>query len=128
MSLKLTIQLIKLNAKLPRDESNLRYHFRLVKGAIKLFIDLLFEPKKKRTIYMRLFDSLDPMSQIDLLKKSVQFAKREIADNGNQYNRIIEEIATDYVWQVGITRLDYTRIDIITIVAWSGPMPVKIPR
>ncbi len=77
---------------------------------------------------MRLFDSLDPMSQIDLLKKSVQFAKREIADNGNQYNRIIEEIATDYVWQVGITRLDYTRIDIITIVAWSGPMPVKIPR
>lgn len=77
---------------------------------------------------MRLFDSLDPMSQIDLLKKSVQFAKREIADNGNQYNRIIEEIATDYVWQVGITSLDYRRIDIITIVAWSGPMPVKIPR
>lgn len=77
---------------------------------------------------MRLFDSLDPMSQIDLLSKSVQFAKREIADFGNQTNRSIEDIATDYVWQDGVIIADYTRINIITIVAWGGPMPIKIPR
>ena len=77
---------------------------------------------------MRLFDSLDPMSQIDLLKKSIQFAKREIADFGNPTNRSIEDIATDYVWQDGVITADYTRIVITTIVAWGGPMPIKIPR
>jgi hypothetical protein len=128
MSLQLTIQLIKLNAKLPKNESNIRYHFRLIKSAFDLFIDLLIKPKKKTTIYMRLFDSLDPMSQIDLLSKSVQFAKREIADGGNPTNRSIEDIATDYVWQDGVIIADYTRINIITIVAWGGPMPIKIPR
>lgn len=77
---------------------------------------------------MRLFDTFDPMSQIDVLKKSVQFAKREITDIGNPTNKSIEDIATDYVWQIGVTSLDYTRINIITIVAWGGPMPIKIPR
>ena len=52
----ITIQIIKLNRKLPKNESNIRYHYRLIKGAIVLFIDLLFNPKKKRT-YMRLFDN-----------------------------------------------------------------------
>jgi hypothetical protein len=128
MSFRMTIQLIKLNAKLPKDESNIRYHLRIVKSAFNLLADLLFEPKKKRNIYMRLFDTLDPISQIDLLSKSVQFAKREIADFGNPTNRSIEDIATDYVWQDGVIAVDYTRIDILTIPAWTGPLPIKFPR
>jgi len=123
-----TIQLIKLNFKLPKNEHNNGNNNGVIKGAYHLLINLLFNTKKKTTIYMRLFDTLDPLSQIDLLSKSVQFAKREIADNGNPTNRDIEDIASDYVWQDGVIKPDYLRINIITIVAWAGPMPVKIPR
>ena len=91
MSLKTTIQLIKLNLKLPKNELNNGNRNWVIKDFIIFASDLFFNKKKKTTIYMRLFDSLDPMSQIDLLSKSVQFAKREIADNGNPTNRSIEE-------------------------------------
>ena len=77
---------------------------------------------------MRLFDTYDPLTQIDILTKSVQFAKREIADFGNPTNRTIEDIATDYTHQEGVIVADYTRVNILIITAWTGPLPTKFPR
>lgn len=123
-----TIQLIKLNNKLPKNESNLRNHIRLFKDFGKFAYNLFINPKKKRmaTIY----STLEEVSKIDLLSKSIAFAKREIADNGNPTNRPIEQIASDYVWQSGVLDTDYSIIQpqIITIVAWVGPLPKKLPR
>ena len=77
---------------------------------------------------MRLFDTYDPLTQIDILTKSVQFAKREITDNGNPLNRTIENVANDYTHQDGVIVADYTRVTILTIPAWTGPLPIKFPR
>ena len=128
MSFKTTIQLIKLNNNLPKNERNNGNHNWLIKDIIIFFIDLCFKSKKKRMA--TIFSTLDPMSKIDLLSKSVAFAKREIADNGNPTNRPIEQIASDYIWQNGVLDTDYSIIQpqIISIVAWTGPLPIKFPR
>lgn len=123
-----TIQLIKLNAKLPKNERNNGNNNWLIKDIIIFFIQLCFNPKKKRMA--TIFSTLDPYSKTDLLSKSVAFAKRDIADNGNPTNRPIEQIASDYVWQNGVLDTDYSIIQpqIISIVAWTGPLPIKFPR
>ena len=132
MTFKTTIQLIKLNLQLPKDElSNGNNYFGLKgigKFAHDLFINTFISKKKKTTINMRLFDGYDPTTQIDILTKSVQWAKREIADNGNPTNRSIEDVATDYTHQDGVIIADYTRVTILTIPAWTGPVPIKFPR
>ena len=132
MSFRTTIQIIKLNLQLPKDElSNCNNYFGLKgigKFAHDLFINIFFKHKKKRM--ETIFSALDQSSKIDLLSKSVAFAKREIADNGNPFNRPIESIASDYIWQDGVVVSDYSIIQnqIITIVAWTGQVPVKLPR
>jgi len=121
-----TIQLIKLNAKLPKNERNNGNNNWLIKDIIIFIIQLCFNPKKKTmaTIY----STLDPSTKIEVLTKSIQFAKKEIADNNLPPNTIIQELAIEYVWQIGITLVDYANFDIISIPAWTGPLPIKFPR
>jgi hypothetical protein len=129
----ITIQLIKLNSNLPKNELDNRNNYFGLKGIGKftynLFINIFFKQKKKTTM-ATLFSTLDPYSKTDLLSKSVAFAKREIADNGNPLNRTIEQIASDYIWQDGVVISDYSIIQpqIVTIVAWTGTLPIKFPR
>lgn len=125
----LTIQLIKLNSNLPKNEHHNRNSNGVIKGACNLLINILFKPKKKTTM-ATIYSTLDPNSKIDLLSKSIAFAKREIADNGNPLQRTIEDIATDYTWQNGVVIGDYSTIQpqIISIVAWTGQVPIKLPR
>ena len=95
-----------------------------------LFRTLGIKKKRKNNTIMRFFDTLNSLSQLDILRKTVQFAKREIVDNNLPANTDIPQLASDYCWQDGVTALDYDQIsdEITNITAWVGPIPVKVPR
>jgi hypothetical protein len=131
MSFKTTIQLIKINSKLPKNELHNGNNYFGVKGIGKFAYDLftnIFNTKKKTTIYMRLFDNLELSTKIDLLSQSVACAKKEIADKNLPTNTNVLALAIEWVWTFEIVEADYTIIDILSIPAWTGPLPIKFPR
>lgn len=78
---------------------------------------------------MRKFDTFTADVKIDLLESYVAFAKQEIAELGNPENLPLLEIARSYDHTFEVTIDDFNElVDVVTIVAWTGQHPPRLPR
>lgn len=83
----------------------------------------LFKRKK-----MRYFDGLQQQCKDEFLKLSIAYAKGEIAENNLPPSTDVKELALDYCHQYGCIMGDLTPYEPVSIPAWVGTRPIKVPR
>lgn len=77
---------------------------------------------------MRYFDGLQTQCKDEFLKLSIAYAKGEIIEFNLPPSTDVKALALDYCHQYGCIMGDLEPYNPVTIPAWVGTRPIKVPR